>query len=254
MTKRFSKKNNEAVKERGQIQKSEFSRRIRLVFLVTVFLVGLNIYSIGFGNEQVFSKILLYNGTPVQTAIINGSTTNTDTTAASLANSEKTFQTDNDTLIEAWRKKRVGKDIYDSWLKNNKLVDNADSEGPILDFIIAGFPKCGTSAMMKYLATVTTMPPGEDVCTPISNTIYYSYINWSRKYGNGAHNYTDDKPLRGNKCPKYIENTNLDDIGKKLPKSKLIVGIRHPVLWFQSFINMVRVIVCIRVSYMNSYD
>lgn len=150
-----------------------------------------------------------------------------------------------DQSLEEWRKRRVGKETFDSWFdkKGKFLEDNIDSSGPVLDFVIIGFPKCGTTAMMRTLGTVTTMPPEQDICTPAAQTVYYSYINWAKTYGNGAHNYTEEKPLKGSKCPYYIEGPDLDTYGKKLPKTNLIVGFRHPVLWFQSFINMVRVCV-----------
>lgn len=147
-----------------------------------------------------------------------------------------------DTSLEEWRRLRNDKAIYDSWFDNGKLSDNADASGPILDFVIAGYPKCGTTAMMRTLAPVTTMPPDEDICTPMSNTVYYTYYNWAEKYGNGALKYSEEKPLRGNKCPQYLEGKGregtLVDLGKKLPKTNIIVGIRDPVLWFQSFLNM----------------
>lgn len=35
-----------------------------------------------------------------------------------------------------------------------------------------------------------------------------------------------------------METSDLTHFGSKLPKTRLLVGIRHPVLWFQSFFNM----------------
>ena len=140
--------------------------------------------------------------------------------------------------LQDWRRKRVSKNVYVTFfnIDESELLPKADRVGPILDFAIAGFPKCGTTAMMKVLTTVSTMPI-KDVCTPVKNTIYYSYINWANEFGNGAHNFTEGKPLKGSKCPRWLEGPDLDDFGEKLPKTNLIVGIRHPVLFFQSFTN-----------------
>eukprot|EP00531_Pseudo-nitzschia_arenysensis_P019158 CAMPEP_0116121522 /NCGR_PEP_ID=MMETSP0329-20121206/3741_1 /TAXON_ID=697910 /ORGANISM="Pseudo-nitzschia arenysensis, Strain B593" /LENGTH=320 /DNA_ID=CAMNT_0003615339 /DNA_START=517 /DNA_END=1479 /DNA_ORIENTATION=- len=82
------------------------------------------------------------------------------------------------------------------------------------------------------------MPSNQDICTPVDQTVYYNYVNWARDYGNGAYHYTEEKPLKGSKCPIYVERSDLYDLGRKLPRTKLIVGIRDPVLWFQSFTNM----------------
>ena len=168
-----------------------------------------------------------------------GKTITTGETDEYLNAQQNTTKTDQS--LEEWRKRRVGKKTFDSWFdKEGFLEDNIDSSGPVLDFVIIGFPKCGTTAMMQTLGTVTTMPPDQDICTPPAQIVYYSYVNWAKMYGNGAHNHTEKKPLKGSKCPYYIEGPDLDTFGKKLPKTNLIVGFRHPVLWFQSFINMVR--------------
>jgi hypothetical protein len=139
--------------------------------------------------------------------------------------------------------------MYDTWfLKNSdQLKENADEDGPILDFAITGFPKCGTTAMMSLLSSITPMPSDKDICTPLSSIVWYAYHLWPKEhtYDNqtkGHHfQFVDTKPLRGTKCPYYIESKN-DRMGfaMSLPKTKLIVGIRHPVKWFQSFLNMVR--------------
>jgi hypothetical protein len=44
---------------------------------------------------------------------------------------------------------------------------------------------------------------------------------------------------RGIKCPGDLENTPLAmrNYEKFFPKTNYIVGIRHPVLWFESFYN-----------------
>jgi len=124
--------------------------------------------------------------------------------------------------------------MFDSWFKDSKgkqvLIENADKNGPILDFVIAGYPKCGTTTVQANLAHLAPMNVG-DICTPPSPTVYYAYQNWPDKYGK-------QKPLRGSKCPLYLESTNMKEFSKSLPRTKIIIGIRHPILWFQSFWNM----------------
>jgi hypothetical protein len=120
---------------------------------------------------------------------------------------------------------------FSSWYENNRtstLKVDADAKGPILDFVIAGFPKCGTTTLEANLGYYAPMPIA-DVCVKAHQAVYYAYKNWPQKHG-------QDKILRGTKCPAYIYN--MKEFSRYLPKAKAIVGIRHPVLWFQSFWNM----------------
>jgi len=130
--------------------------------------------------------------------------------------------------------------------KNVPLPDNSEEivGGPILDFVIAGFPKCGTTGMMRTLHEVTTMPSNSDQCMPMKQTIWRGYNNWPMTFGGSTpvapYEYSAEKPLKGSKCPYWLESENdLEQLGRIMPKTKIIVGIRHPVLYFQSFVNQV---------------
>lgn len=125
---------------------------------------------------------------------------------------------------------------FDSWYvggKTDKLKPNADENGTIIDFAIAGFPKCGTTSVEANLGYLAPIPEA-DVCTPAPQTVYYSYKNWPKQYSRPGY----EQLFRGTKCPAFIQGTWLSEWTKHLPRTKLIVGIRHPVLWFQSFWNM----------------
>jgi hypothetical protein len=99
---------------------------------------------------------------------------------------------------------------------------------------VSGFAKCGTTSMEGNLGNIAPMPIA-DVCTPIHQTVYYSYKNWPKEYN--IRNGTEvNKILRGTKCPRLVNS--LDEISKYLPKTLVIVGMRHPVMFFQSFWNM----------------
>mmetsp|Transcript_6375 Transcript_6375/g.8508 ORF Transcript_6375/g.8508 Transcript_6375/m.8508 type:complete len:393 (+) Transcript_6375:151-1329(+) len=130
------------------------------------------------------------------------------------------------------------KNFY-SWYEGNKtetLLVNADKNGTIMDFAIVGFAKCGTTTMEANLAHIAPMPEEQDVCTPIHPTVYYAYKNWPQQYSAPD----KEKLFRGTKCPAFIQGGWLAEWSKHLPRTKLIVGIRHPVLWFQSFWNQQR--------------
>jgi len=125
---------------------------------------------------------------------------------------------------------------FDSWFQGNKtdkLLPDADVNGTIMDFAVVGFPKCGTTTLEANLGYLAPMPVS-DICTPVHQTVWYSYKNWAPKYQKEG----EEKVFRGTKCPAFIQGTWLKEWSKYLPRTKLIVGVRHPVLWFQSFWNM----------------
>ena len=169
---------------------------------------------------------------------ISLSRSNSTTTTAKSSSDDPTqlFGGDDARLIE-WRRRRYNStEIQNGWFAplNGVTKPDADVDGPVLDFAIVGFPKCGTSGMMRTLSAVASMPPELDVCTPPGNAVYYAYRNWPKQFDPEG-----TKLLKGTKCPYYIEGPDLDTFGRNLPKTRLIVGIRHPVQWFQSFLNMV---------------
>ena len=83
--------------------------------------------------------------------------------------------------------------------------------------------------MKENLDTIAPMHKG-DACLPLQQTIQNAYKSWPNQYNNRT------KILRGVKCPKQI--TSLNAFSQYIPKTLIIVGIRHPILFFQSFWNM----------------
>ena len=104
-----------------------------------------------------------------------------------------------------------------------------------LDFAIIGFPKTGTSFLLEVLGAhpEITMPPKEfcaihhaDGDNELSGWIenQSAYQPYGQKYGI--------------KCPTMIRVTNaIENLMKVSDETRLVVGVRHPVLWFQSFYN-----------------
>lgn len=124
---------------------------------------------------------------------------------------------------------------FSSWFEGDesttdKLLENADQAGPILDFFIIGNNHC-TGDLTKSLMHVTPMIAA-DVCTPAHQTVWYSYQNWAKIEGN------ENKPLRGSHCSSFMgsgNDANAVEFSQHLPKTKLLVGIKHPVIWFKEF-------------------
>ena len=168
--------------------------------------------------------------------------------SSSTANAQQEYSHSQQALDE-WRKARIPlvEQLIMERLKNepkqiplpDKVEDMIGEGGPILDFLIAGFPKCGTTGMMRTLHSVTVMPANKDVCVPMKQTVWKTYVEWPEMFGSGRFEYSAEKPLKGSKCPQWIRGNYLTEIGRSIPKTPLIVGIRHPVLFFQSFSNQV---------------
>ena len=84
-----------------------------------------------------------------------------------------------------------------------------------------------------------------DFCVGVTQTLRNSYIEWPSnptytkevKMNMGG-NATNNNWLRGSKCPRFLNQNFLLGFGALLPKTKLIIGIRHPIDWYTSFWNM----------------
>ncbi|KAI2497342.1 hypothetical protein MHU86_17162 [Fragilaria crotonensis] len=102
----------------------------------------------------------------------------------------------------------------------------------LVDFAIIGFPKCGTSTMMEYLdKSPYTKVAQKERCelgtgrqAKLTRDLYKELPEGNYK--------------RGIKCPRDLENEfSMAGYNKYFPGVHLLVGIRHPVLWLESFYN-----------------
>jgi len=164
------------------------------------------------------------------TAIIDGTAINNATMNASTITVIQRYNQLIGPFNHEYKDKRNA--TYKSWFESgsDRLRQNADKNGPILDLFIAGFAKCGTTSVEANLGNLAPMPVA-DICTPISKTVYYAYKSMPKLYG-------EHKMFRGSKCPQYITSNWIEALSKLVPHTTIIIGIRHPVLWFQSFWNM----------------
>lgn len=114
----------------------------------------------------------------------------------------------------------------------------------LLDFAVIGVAKCGTSTMMEYLnqpplsfvfqgerCAVGARKPERMIPALYRVATEYDSNRTSRPTAaEGRHT------LIGIKCPSAISEP-MDAFPKRFPRTKFIVGLRHPVHWFQSFYN-----------------
>lgn len=126
--------------------------------------------------------------------------------------------------------------IQSSWIVPplSALVKGDDVVGDVtwlLDFAIVGFPKCGTTTISRNLESVASLLVGErfDLVTNKTADLVESLYMELPLGGNTK---------RGMKCPQDISSDNsLPNYARHFNRTNLIIGIRHPVLWFQSFYN-----------------
>ena len=104
----------------------------------------------------------------------------------------------------------------------------------LLDMSVIGFPKCGTTTLMYHLESHPEIQMFTkercDLGTGQQVTLIRDLYAEVKR---------DPQQKRGIKCPRDLESHDhsLPIYRQYFPNTKLIVGIRHPVLWFESFYN-----------------
>jgi len=128
---------------------------------------------------------------------------------------------------------------------NDPLYNNNDYEiqgesnnDNIIDFFIAGFPKCGTTSLLYAF--------GKHNETSISAREYCAIDSSSKTESQIISTLLESldnlpsslKTKKGIKCPMSIRDMRgIKKIDTQSPGTKIIIGMRHPVLFFQSFYN-----------------
>jgi len=113
--------------------------------------------------------------------------------------------------------------------KNGRVIGDP---GFLLDVAVIGFGKCGTSTVMDWIG----MHP--DV-RAFPKEVWNLMDNQLPTFITRLYNELEPGPyLHGYKAPQDITQDHILNLYRKYwPNAKLILGIRHPVLWFQSFYN-----------------
>eukprot|EP00569_Conticribra_weissflogii_P015737 CAMPEP_0171400362 /NCGR_PEP_ID=MMETSP0880-20121228/7225_1 /TAXON_ID=67004 /ORGANISM="Thalassiosira weissflogii, Strain CCMP1336" /LENGTH=401 /DNA_ID=CAMNT_0011914681 /DNA_START=62 /DNA_END=1264 /DNA_ORIENTATION=- len=134
-----------------------------------------------------------------------------------------------------------------SWIAGNSEVssgeENSENEHSEtdLDFAVIGFPKTGTTFLLEVLGR------HKEIVMILSDNVESGgeFCQIHHKDGDKEllpylKNKTLDTEHRkfGIKCPTMVRNTNsIDNLAKISRHTRLIVGVRHPASWFQSFYN-----------------
>jgi len=118
----------------------------------------------------------------------------------------------------------------------------------LLQFAVVGFGKCGTSTMMRWFEShraeiriprqeVWTLARRDDPALFVRQ-LYAYFVTAEEKSGGATAATTPMSIKRGYKCPAEIRHPHsIEYLRTFWPRTDLIVGIRHPVLWFQSLYN-----------------
>jgi len=118
-------------------------------------------------------------------------------------------------------------------LSSDDAQQNGDRIG--LDFAVIGFPKTGTTFLKIVLEQhpKVKMHPGE-FCQIHGDDGDKPMLNWLQNVSSMA--LPGQK--YGIKCPSLVRDTDaIDNLVKLSDHTRLVVGVRHPLLWFQSFYN-----------------
>ena len=106
----------------------------------------------------------------------------------------------------------------------------------MLDFAVIGFPKCGTTSMLKHLGrhSLIHMHPREICALPFTRPDKLVEAMYKLPADTTKTRYS-----RGYKCPLETEyyNTAHKYYRDLFPNMRVLIGVRHPLLWFESFYN-----------------
>ena len=123
-------------------------------------------------------------------------------------------------------------------VKDDASSSSVSADGPVAvgkeannmkaDFGIIGFPKTGTTFLLDVLGK------HPEISMPTRETCTNSGIDAAQQ----SKDERTPSTRYGFKCPQMIRETAL--LEKFAPisnETRLVVGVRHPVLWFESFYN-----------------
>jgi hypothetical protein len=102
----------------------------------------------------------------------------------------------------------------------------------LLQFAIVGHGKCGTTAIADWLSQ------NPQVRIPKQETLELALGTVTEFISRVYIDHPPGRSVNGYKCPGDIRSPkSIRALSQYFPKTVLIIGIRHPVLWFESLFN-----------------
>lgn len=125
----------------------------------------------------------------------------------------------------------VGFPPFDELVGNNNIKRDVQF---LLDFAIVGHAKTATSSIMRWLSTHEEVLLYQKEMHHLSNGSPAEFVKYMYLLPHGS------QYKRGYKSPNELTfPTPRTLIGEYFPKTRLIVGLRHPVKWFESYYNFI---------------
>lgn len=120
----------------------------------------------------------------------------------------------------------------------NKQYAKPRGPRPKLDFLIAGFPKCGTTTLVYAFAAHNETDISQRERCDIGGANLADGSAYAKLTEVVWELSPDQKIKRGVKCPISLRtHRTLSLLTRHSPETKLIFGVRHPVLFFESHYN-----------------
>lgn len=132
---------------------------------------------------------------------------------------------------EPYRVKNERNTAQDLFLpRSNKIITASNRTDRLLQFAIVGFGKCGTTSVLKWLQTHP-----EIAVLPVEN---FDLMRHQPEQLIQKLEALPPNKLKGYKSPVDLTLPHvLQYFAEYFPHAKLIVGVRHPVQWFESLYN-----------------
>ena len=135
--------------------------------------------------------------------------------------------------LQKWKVDPCGTDTTLGKHDFKKIAHAIDSDRPVdvqplLDFVNIGFPKCATSHFGRWMDAhqVVSMLPDESMGGKNIPSLSKHLLN------------LPNTTLHGLKRTSYIyRRVEMQSLQNFFPQSKLVLGVRHPVRWFESYYN-----------------
>ena len=109
-----------------------------------------------------------------------------------------------------------------------------------LDFALIGFPKTGTTFLLKQLEDHSQIRMSKGEFCQVHNVTSGAerVLSWLTDISNSSDTSTSGNTKYGIKCPTMVRDMSaIENLIKISDHTRLIVGVTHPVRWFEHFYN-----------------
>lgn len=209
-----------------------------MLFLILTLAVAISLVSmqsfVPSMDQQVPSQLILQNNERYRTHFSPQTKTKKASSTISKAASSIRIPSHNK---KYHLKEILHKDLQNivsiSHQNNTYITEIHEDISSYLSFAIIGMSKTGTTSLLRTLVNSTNMISKER-CDLVNDDIP---LLLNALYNLKQSSSNPNLPT-GIKCPQDVSSTkSIDNYKKHFYKTKLIIGLRHPILWFESLYN-----------------